>query len=327
MAAMTCQFTIAICSYNNARMLHDTLQSIDNMHGVGKERVEVLVVDNNSTDETRSVCANYFPKSRIPFRYVFESKQGLSHARNRAIAEAPPGVIIFTDDDVLVPQGWLQGYIDAHRENAADSVYGPIYPEWGGERPAWYDKRFGASYALLDYGDAEFYAISLSQQFFGANFSCKTDLLREFGGFDSDLGRTAVSLAVGEETMLFEWLIARNRKIVYKPTLGVWHVIRQDRKTKSFLRKYFHDVARSIAIASLKTSRRKFIGVPLYQYKLLANFFAKFPLQYVVAHIMRNEKDKFYLALQLIRNSEMIRTYAREFVRQRKPRGAKAMKV
>lgn len=69
---------------------------------------EVLVVDNNSTDETRQVVHDFGLKHRGRFRYLFEPRQGLSHARNTGIREAQGDVLVFTDDDVTVAPNWLQ---------------------------------------------------------------------------------------------------------------------------------------------------------------------------------------------------------------------------
>src|ERR1051325_2688261 len=91
--------TVAIPTYNRADFLRQTLAGIALQVFPGE--FEVLVIDNNSTDHTRAVVAEFADAHPAP-RHVLETKQGLDHARNRAIAEARGEIIVFADDDILV---------------------------------------------------------------------------------------------------------------------------------------------------------------------------------------------------------------------------------
>ena len=90
----------------------------------------MLIVDNNCTDETANVVDAF--RERLPIRRVRESRQGLAHARNRAVADFRGDVLLFTDDDVRFETGWLTGYRDAiNRFPDADYFGGRILPDWG----------------------------------------------------------------------------------------------------------------------------------------------------------------------------------------------------
>src|SRR6202030_3038576 len=92
--------TVALPTYNRAELLRQTLEGVTRQNYPAGE-FEILVIDNNSTDATAEVVASFAARSPAP-RRVVETKQGLNHARNRAIDEARGEVIVFGDDDILV---------------------------------------------------------------------------------------------------------------------------------------------------------------------------------------------------------------------------------
>src|SRR5262245_22029298 len=94
--------TVAILTYNRAEVLRQTLTTIADQD-FPRDYYEVLVVDNNSRDRTRDVVAEFASQPLAP-RYILETNQGLDHARNRAIAESRGEIIVFADDDILVPR-------------------------------------------------------------------------------------------------------------------------------------------------------------------------------------------------------------------------------
>src|SRR5271157_2306584 len=98
--------SLIICTYNRCGSLLRTLESIAASEPPSVEW-EVLVVDNNSADQTRAAVEEFASRHPGRFRYVFEPNQGLSNARNAGILAARGAVIAFTDDDVIVDTSWL----------------------------------------------------------------------------------------------------------------------------------------------------------------------------------------------------------------------------
>ena len=122
--------SICICTYNRSESLRRTLDSLAKQNDIDSDAVEVLIVDNNCTDSTANVVEAF--RERLPIRRVTESRQGLAHARNRAVAEFRGDVLLFTDDDVRFEPGWLAAYQDAIRRFPdADYFGGRILPDWG----------------------------------------------------------------------------------------------------------------------------------------------------------------------------------------------------
>ena len=129
--------SISLCTYNRSESLRKTLASFVSCRVPAGREWEMLVVDNASTDDTRGVAGEF--ESALPLRYLFEPTQGLSHARNRAVAESKDSeLLLFTDDDVRVDADWIVAYLaaaDAHPE--ADFFGGRVKPLFEDGRPAW----------------------------------------------------------------------------------------------------------------------------------------------------------------------------------------------
>ena len=103
--------SVIICTFNRCEMLALTLESFTRIETGSDFTWELIVVDNNSTDATKGVVSEF--NTRLPIRYVFESKQGLSRARNCGIAQAQGDIIVFTDDDIIVTNDWLNEITNA----------------------------------------------------------------------------------------------------------------------------------------------------------------------------------------------------------------------
>ncbi len=119
--------TVAICTWNRARLLDETLSRFRSVRVPAGLDWELLVVNNRSTDDTDEVLKKY--ESALPLRRLFEPQQGLSHARNCAIAAAQGELLLWTDDDVLVDADWLGQLVRAANSHPTAAYFGgPIDP-------------------------------------------------------------------------------------------------------------------------------------------------------------------------------------------------------
>ena len=95
-----------ICTYNREKYITECLEHL--RIACQNKMLEVLVVDNNSTDSSASLIKGYLDcHPDFPGRYILETKQGLSHARNRGIKEAKGDILVFLDDDSMVAPDYL----------------------------------------------------------------------------------------------------------------------------------------------------------------------------------------------------------------------------
>jgi glycosyltransferase involved in cell wall biosynthesis len=232
-------FSVVIATYNRSGDLRDTLASLAGLQPLGQW--EVIVVDNNSTDDTRAVVEQAAASFPAPLRYLFEAEQGRSPALNAGIRQARGDIIVTTDDDVRVEADWLNRAAEGLARLRCDYVGGRVLPIWGGPRPAWLPNRGGkhwAVIALLDYGDQP---IEIGARVpLGVNMAFRRDAFERAGLLDPDTGRKAGTL-LGQEVR--EWCIrarAAGLRGFYVPDMTVRHIIPASRLNKAYFRRWFY---------------------------------------------------------------------------------------
>src|SRR3954449_731537 len=129
--------SIAIATYNRAGEVEKTLATLARLDTAGCPEHELLVIDNNGTAPTADVVGRMAPLFGGRLRYVREPRQGLSHARNRAIDEARYEVVAYLDDDVDTDPGWLRHLTAAYADGDVAGVGGRAYLVFPGPRPRW----------------------------------------------------------------------------------------------------------------------------------------------------------------------------------------------
>ena len=145
--------SVVITTYNRCRVLPGALASVLRQEAASV-RYEVIVVDNNSTDQTRQVVDRFIEDGNGNLRCVFEGRQGISYGRNAGIAAARAPIIAFTDDDVRVAPDWVTQIKRAFDEHPdADCVGGKVLPRWPAAPPGWLTRQHWWPLPLVDYGE------------------------------------------------------------------------------------------------------------------------------------------------------------------------------
>lgn len=237
--------TIAICTWNRAPLLAQTLAKLEFLAVPHGARWEVLVVTNNCTDETEQVLVRF--AERLPLRWTNEARQGQSHARNRGASEARGKWILWTDDDVLVDMDWLESLlVAAARYRSAAFLGGPIVPWFEREPPAWILANWQvvqSAFALRDLGEAEF-ECDAQRLPYGANFAVRTDIQRQFA-YEGRLGRVADGQVRGEESHLLTQLLAAGHRGYWIPAAWVQHFIPASRLTSDYIRQFYRGIGQT----------------------------------------------------------------------------------
>jgi glucosyl-dolichyl phosphate glucuronosyltransferase len=231
--------SVVVCTYNRSDCLRRMLESLQKAIVPKDVPFEVIVVDNNSDDDTRFIFEEAKTGSPLKITYVFEEKRGISHARNRGIAEATGDVIAFTDDDVIVDKYWIHNTEKAFREHDAACVGGRILPIWESPRQRWLNPPLYDYLALLDHGDSVVYMDS--PDIWGANFAVKSEMFDKYGLFDVNLGRIPQKLYGFEETEFLLRLQSGGEVILYYPSSVIYHCIFANKMSKGYFRRWRFD--------------------------------------------------------------------------------------
>ena len=248
--------SIIICTYNREKFLYDALQHVA-VNDFPCEEYEIVLVNNNSTDNTERECQRFksdFPQ--VQFRYFVETKQGLSHARNRGIDESSGDILVFLDDDSFVKSDYLQNLqnqLSKHPE--AMAFGGKITPLFeSGDIPKWLCKWTYSWVSAIDMGD-NVVAFEGNAYPIGANMGFRKSCLDQCGSFNPELGRTKKNLMAGEEKDLFNRLKEKNMLILYFPNIQVEHVIPPQRTTRDYIVRMGQGVGMSERLRCLKIGR------------------------------------------------------------------------
>lgn len=240
--------TVLICTYNRAALLRDTLAALQVMTAPPDCRVDIVIVDNNSRDDTRAVVEAFTEGQRFPVRYLLETQQGKSFALNTGLRHSHGDVLALTDDDVLPAAHWLTRIVDAFRRHDVTFVFGKVLPRWSTTPPPELlterAQHIWGPLALLDYGDAVMhYDLATAGQGLpiGANLSFSREALEAVGGWRTDLGKVNNTLISGEDHEIFMRLRRHDRyRGVYDPSVWVRHYVPADRLTRKYFRRWFY---------------------------------------------------------------------------------------
>lgn len=230
------KISVIIATYNRSHSLVRTLESLAGQT-LAPGRWEAVVVDNNSTDDTREEFAKFVALNPgFNFRMTSETAQGLSPARNRGIAGARGEYLVIIDDDQTVNGDFLKtytGFFDSNPGVAAAG--GVIIPVYETAPPRWlshYTERMLAGALDLGRKPGEF---PRGKYPGGGNMALRKGMTDKYGVFDVNLGRTGTKLMGGEEKDLFARLRAGGERIWYLPGAEVYHHIPAGRLTLDYL--------------------------------------------------------------------------------------------
>ncbi|HYB53873.1 MAG TPA: glycosyltransferase [Thermoanaerobaculia bacterium] len=271
--------SVVIGTFNRALLLEGTLRALAEQRVPESLKWEIVVVDNNSRDETARVVAAFVEMAAVPTRRFFEPQQGLSHARNRGLREARGSLIAFIDDDVLPAPDWVAQIAAAIDRWDALGVGGRILPRWESAPPRWLaeNPRLLDRLAVMDFEEGRLLALPLDPQpqVWGANMAFRRELFERVGGFDPRRGVVGARLFRGEESALIDRALELGLKIAYDPAPTVFHRIGPERMRKAYFRRVIFDEAQGRARATSPSGEWSLFGAPIFLYRAPFTTFAR----------------------------------------------------
>ena len=240
----TLKVTVAIPTYNRADFLRQTLAGLVAQQ-FPRDHFEILVLDNNSTDHTRAVVAEFASAHPGP-RYLLETRQGLDYARNRAIAEARGEIIVFGDDDILVQPDWLAQMavpLLADPAQRIGAVGGEVIPVFPDGLPDWVAEWHSPLSFRPDLGPLE-----TRHSPMGANLAFPRFVFDKLGLFHTALDRAAGNYFSGGDSEMIRRVRAAGLEVWFAPAAAVQHQMPASRTTFRYARRHAFDSARSRVI-------------------------------------------------------------------------------
>lgn len=240
--------TVILCTYNRCASLSRALESVASSELPSSVEWEVLVVDNNSKDQTRTVVEDYCLRYPSRFRYLFEPRQGKSHALNSGIREAKGEILAFVDDDVTVERTWLQNLTSSLHDDEWAGAGGKILLERGFSPPQWLSLdgpySLGGVLVLFDRGDKP---SRLDWAPYGTNMAFRKVMFEKHGGFRVDLSPSPADDMRGEDTEFGRRLMSAGERLRYEPSAVVYHPVPENRLRKEYFLAWYFGFGRSLA--------------------------------------------------------------------------------
>jgi glycosyltransferase involved in cell wall biosynthesis len=208
--------SVVVCTYNRAAPLRRFLERIGQLGAPPQDLPwELVVIDNNSSDDTRAVVERMSAVLPVPVAYFFERRQGLSHARNAALKAARYDIVAFTDDDCLFSGSWLRNIADEFTADATLAILGGRV-EAGPGLPAELSTRRGRERVEVKS------LTDIRRNLIGCNMALKRSLLRDIGVFDTRLG-AGTPCKAGEDSDYIYRALRDGRRILYSPDVLIEH--------------------------------------------------------------------------------------------------------
>lgn len=260
------------CSYNRSDRLPLLIERLRKQEC--PIDVEILVVNNNSTDDTERVLNELALLPGTKLRHVNETQQGIPYARNRALEEAGNAdYLFFMDDDELPKPGLLAAAVDALDREGADCVGGGVTNYFKtNQRPDWLANSLLGFLAETDHGPEPFWISSDETPVWTANVAYRMDIFRndEELRFDIRYNRIGKAVGGGSDLKMFKDILDRKHKIRYRPDMVVEHFVEEWRLTRRYFLKLHYLSGRRTALYEFDGVYNNCFGIPYFMFITLA---------------------------------------------------------
>ncbi|MES1222041.1 MAG: glycosyltransferase, partial [Bacteroidota bacterium] len=258
------KISVIICSYNRADYIVNAIDSLFHQSQPHQD-YEVIVVDNNSSDNTPQLCKEYISSHKgYNIIYITETQQGASFARNTGAAIAKGEFLAFMDDDAIAEKDFIERiwkFFEKYPD--ANGLGGRITPKYIPAEPKWMSHYVSSLVGNFDYSDT-LEIFKPGKYPLESNMVVRKKDFELVGGFNTALPGVKGTLRIGGEGKdFFLKLQGRGAVIYYDPLLKVQHVV----EVKKLNREYLYRIASGIGRG--EKVRTKTIGNFAYFKKII----------------------------------------------------------
>ncbi len=254
------QISVVICTYNRAAYLTDALNSLYEQT-LAKSLFEVIIVNNNSTDNTETICRDYI-LSHPDFHVIYlnENEQGASYARNTGAAKAVSPLLCFMDDDAIANSDYLSRivrFFDIHQ--GVGGLGGKIIPKYIPAEPKWMSRYVASMVGHFDYAP-QVVAFKPGKYPLESNMVVPKKLFDAINGFNTALPGVKGELRIGGEGKDFFFrLQALGHAIYYDPNIIVQHVVEVSKLTPAYLYRVASGYGRGERVRTLQKNQLAYL--------------------------------------------------------------------
>lgn len=287
-------FSIIICTYNGGKKIKHVLDCVLRQNEFSEKVEALLVVDNNSSDETSNVIKEY-SKVNDKIKYLFESKPGLSNARACGVRNCNSEWIIFLDDDNYIEQDWTKGansYIANHPDVGAFN--GNVIPIFNRELTSDEQVRLDIVYlglACTSSSEKLLYHDPKKWLPFGAGLVIRTEPLKKLlnNGWLKSEGRKHNSIISGEDTEMVLHIVLSGYSTGFCNDIILRHDVGVKRLEMDYLKKLYY----SFGVAHYRIiSSKKLGGLRVVKYGTISKL--KIMKMSMFDKIRNLSKQEFY---------------------------------
>jgi glycosyltransferase involved in cell wall biosynthesis len=264
--------SIIIPTYNRADTLGLTIESCVNQT-YPKDRYEIIISDNNSTDNTKAIVEEWSAKSDVPVKYLLETRQGAHFARNSSALYSSNEILYFTDDDMIADKDMLVNIVKVFDMDYNIAVAGgKVMPKWEFEPPEWLEKYFkNGALSLIEKSEK----LIIASYDIGI-YSCHQAILRKVlidcGGFNPDIVKD--KLIGNGETGLNLKILDAGYNLAYVDDAVSYHMIPRSRMTQKYLNERFSNQANCDSFTTFRRNENsKKVLLKLIMFSHIPNFF------------------------------------------------------
>jgi len=187
--------------------LLDSFMQID----YDRDMLEIIVVDGNSTDNTREIVSQY------PVKLLLEERHGLNAARNTGIKNSSGEIVAFTDADCIIPKDWVSKIVDNFRDSQVGCVGGSVIRYYDSFLSHYSDESFIPVMRIFRKREV-LDSVKPPQKYpAGCNMAFKREALKKVGLFDEGIKYGF------DEDELVERICRKGYKMVLDPNVLVRH--------------------------------------------------------------------------------------------------------
>jgi glycosyltransferase involved in cell wall biosynthesis len=256
---------LIIATYNRAALLQACLESVVAASRPDGLSITVIVVDNNSKDNTRQIAESFHSQPGLTFRYIFVGRPGKSAALNEAIAQTSGEIIGLIDDDEQLDTAWFQVvYREFSGDAKLDYIGGPYRPNWESSPPSWLPQSFLGAIGIVNRNERATFSPSFEGMLMGGNAAIRRTVLEKALPYPEHLGKIGKRIRSGEDEVIYHRLLEQGAYGLVIPDMVILHWIPAERLTRKYFRKWAF--GRGISIGSQLRERGfkgpSLLGIP-----------------------------------------------------------------